>query len=141
MPTLGAGIVRVENDPTCRYITGKDDSGVRRSKLIDCRDGHCVRFADTSFARLFIPAVPLFDGVITEITAFETRSFILNSAIAQRHVRAYLEILVMPRMYGTSAFGTSTDPSARRKFSTMAAHTRGTASAEAFKVWAISVPF
>ena len=49
-------------------------------------------------------------------------------------------ITVWPRMYGCSTSGMATEPSAWRKFSTIAAHTRGTASAEPFSVWAISVP-
>ena len=47
---------------------------------------------------------------------------------------------IAPRMYGWSTSGIGTDPSAWRKFSTIAAHTRGTASADPFSVWAISVP-
>ena len=45
-----------------------------------------------------------------------------------------------PRVYGCSASGMAIEPSAWRQFSTIAAHTRGTASAEPFSVWAISVP-
>ena len=43
-------------------------------------------------------------------------------------------------MYGRSASGIATEPSASRWFSTIAAHTRGTASAEPFSVWAMSLP-
>ena len=49
-------------------------------------------------------------------------------------------IVTAPRMYGWSTSGIETEPSDWRKFSTIAAHTRGTASAEPFSVWAISVP-
>ena len=46
-----------------------------------------------------------------------------------------------PRMYGRSASGMTTEPSGWRWVSRIAAHTRGTAIAEPFSVWAISVPF
>ncbi len=73
-----------------------------------------MRFAHARFARLVVPAMPLLDWVVIQIRPLETCGLILDSAITQRHVYAYLAILVMPRMYGTRAFGTSTDPSARR---------------------------
>jgi hypothetical protein len=40
----------------------------------------------------------------------------------------------MPRMYGTSALGIDTLPSSLRQFSTIAAQTRGTASADPLRV-------
>jgi hypothetical protein len=45
-----------------------------------------------------------------------------------------------PRMYGQSTSGTFTEPSGCRFVSTNAAHTRGTASADPFKVWTKAVP-
>ena len=41
----------------------------------------------------------------------------------------------MPRMYGRNTSGTTIEPSAWRRFSTIAAHTHGTARAEPFSVW------
>ena len=90
--------------------------------------------------RLVVPEPPLVDGIGGEVGDVEARRLVVGARDASCADCSSLiapAITSAPRMYGRSAVGIATLPSGWRWFSTIAAHTRGTASAEPLSVLAM----
>ncbi len=148
--TLGAGVVGVEDEAALIGLPNEHDPGVRDPVGTDRGHRHGVRFGDTTVESILVPAVPLHDRVTVDIGDLEPLRLVLlaptpqfGATIGRRpvgHGRTARSIRSIPRMYGRSTSGTVTDPSGLRYVSMIAAHTRGTASAEPFNVCTNSVP-
>ena len=137
-------VVGEEREAALVGAAHEHDPGVGRAVGVDRAERHRVRFGHAHFERVGVPPLPLHHRVAVEVVDVEPGRLVLHPPIADhvairpsiagRVIRHAGPIASMPRMYGRSTAGTTIEPSAWRWFSTIAAHTRGTASAEPLSV-------
>src|SRR4051794_2582735 len=133
---LGRLVVGEEHEAALIGATRQEVAALREAMRVDGAEDEGMRFGAPCRDSFAVPAVPLLDGVGEDIGDVETGSLVL---LADAGEVAH-PMTVAPRMYPCSAGGMATVPSGWRNTSMIAAHTRGTASADPFSVLAICVP-